>query len=127
MIDLNPKLKIPRDYKFMCYNGKVKCILVCDERDPNTGKANLYAFDKQWNVLNDYLNPRTINNNLEKPKSLDEMIKISENLASDFKFVRVDLYDSINGIKFSELTFTPAMGIMAYFTNEALIEMFSIE
>lgn len=121
--DINPKLKIPRDYKFMCFKGKVKCILVCDDRNPETGAAKLYAFDKEWNRLHHYLN-NSNTSQIDKPKNLEKMISIAEKLSEDFPFVRVDLYDSTVGIKFSELTFTPAMGIMAYFTDQALKEMY---
>ncbi len=45
---------------------------------------------------------------------LEKMKPIVKKLASDFKFVRVDLY-SINGqVKFSELTFSPCSGKLEY-------------
>ena len=46
-----------------------------------------------------------------KPKNFDNMIKIAEKLAEDFKFVRVDLYNIDGKIYFGELTFTPRGGI----------------
>ena len=45
---------------------------------------------------------------------LEKMKPIVKELASDFKFVRVDLY-SINGEpKFSELTFSPCSGKLEF-------------
>ena len=43
-------------------------------------------------------------------KTLEKMKPIVKKLASDFKFVRVDLYSINNEIKFSELTFSPCSG-----------------
>ena len=41
------------------------------------------------------------------PENIDEMIRIAETLASDFPFVRVDLYNVDGKIYFGELTFAP--------------------
>lgn len=42
----------------------------------------------------------------------------------DMNQSRVDLYDcNSKGVVFGELTFTPASGLMGYFTTDALIKM----
>ena len=40
----------------------------------------------------------------------DEIIAISKDLSKPFEFVRIDLYIGIDGIYFSEFTFTPRDG-----------------
>lgn len=96
---------LPKDYKFYCFNGICKGILVCSERE-KTLKQNF--FDINWNEL-DYIKERKKGDkNIEKPKYLEKMIQYAENLSKNFKFVRVDLYENDEKIIFGELTFTPA-------------------
>lgn len=99
--------KLPIDYKFYCFNGKVEGILVCTNR--TVGHImNQNFFDKEWNEL-PYMKSKYRNvNTIEKPKNLDKMIEYSEVLSKDFKFVRVDFYNDNGNIIFGELTFTPA-------------------
>lgn len=97
--------KMPIDYKIYCINGVAKCILVCTERD--TG-LKLNMFDMKWNQL-PYIKEKYMSNkDIEKPKKLQDMIKIAEDLSKPFPFVRVDLYNDKGKIIFGELTFTPA-------------------
>ena len=50
----------------------------------------------------------------KKKETLEKMKPIVKKLASDFKFVRVDMY-SVNGEpKFGELTFSPCSGKLLY-------------
>lgn len=55
-----------------------------------------------------------------KPEHLKEMVRIAEVLASDFEFVRVDLYDFKGKIYFGELTFSPWGGIMNSYSNDGI-------
>ena len=43
----------------------------------------------------------------EKPKFFELMKEYAKKLASDFKFVRVDLYELENEVRLGELTFSP--------------------
>lgn len=103
-----------KDYKFFCFNGIPRFYYVaiipdgdfhnnlrCDFFWPNGEKTDFYRRDhKRFDILP------------EKPNNLNEMLKISEDLSSDFLFVRVDLMDVNGKLYFSELTFTPSAGIM---------------
>ena len=108
---------MPIDYKIYCFNGKADCILVCTEREKN---LRLDYYDLNWNYLNYSKKEYRNNTKLEKPKNLQEMIKIAEKLAGDNIFVRVDLYNINGKIYFGELTFTPCAGTVYYNTQEAL-------
>lgn len=46
------------------------------------------------------------------PENFEEMKKIAAVLSEDFPFVRVDFFEIDRKIYFSELTFTPASGMM---------------
>lgn len=107
---------MPKDYKFYCMNGKVKCILVCSERD---NKLKLSYYDKNWNRLNYEKSSWSSKNDIEKPKKLNEMIKIAEDLSDSFPFVRVDFYNNNGKIIFGELTFTPACSCAPYYSDYA--------
>ena len=44
-------------------------------------------------------------------KTLDEAFAIADRLSKPFDFVRVDLYLTPHGVRFGELTFTPAAAL----------------
>jgi hypothetical protein len=96
------------DYKFFCFQGIVKLIQVDVDRFKGH-KRNL--FDLEWNLLPIKYKYPNFSNQLDKPSKLDEMICISESLASGLDFVRVDLYEVDRQVFFGELTFSPEGGI----------------
>lgn len=110
--------QLPTDYKFMCCDGVVKCVLIVSDRNNDDYKLHTYSVD--WEPL-DYIRGKHKGiDRIEKPTNFDRMLEISKAIAEKFPHVRVDLYDSGDRIYFGELTFTPQGGIMSYFTNEAL-------
>ncbi|MBR3255373.1 MAG: glycosyl transferase [Clostridia bacterium] len=105
------------DYKFFCFNGKVKMILVCSNRKGNYKNTNFY--DTNWNLLP--FTRKSHNNSLkiiERPHNLEEMINIAENLAKNIPFIRVDLYEVNNKVFFGELTFYPSSGFEGFNPDE---------
>lgn len=114
--------KLPTEYKIHVFNGKAKSLYVVTSRGIDIRYNNYYIdwtpFDgSQFNGWKKTDYP------LEKPKNFDEMVKISEELASPFPFVRVDLYDINGTIYFSELTFTPAKGTLILDDDKCDFEM----
>ncbi|AOR27310.1 glycosyltransferase [Formosa sp. Hel1_33_131] len=93
------------DYKFYCIHGKPACIWV---KTFDNGKHRNCYYDLNWNRMSpddnkvDYLSKE-----VPKPDNLEELLTVSEKLANDFIFVRVDLYSIENKIYFGELTFFP--------------------
>ena len=115
---LNDKTNLmPNDYKFYCFDGKVDCILVCSNRQE---KLKLMYYDTKWNKLNYVLKKYEPSHEIQKPKCLNEMIEICENLSKEFCFVRIDLYEIAGKVYFGEMTFSPAAGNVYYNTQEAL-------
>ena len=51
------------------------------------------------------------------------MVRLAEDLASIFPFVRVDLYNINGKIYFSEMTFTPAKGTLILDDDKCDFEM----
>lgn len=102
--------KYVTNYKFLCFNGKYKYLMI-----PGKNKEMKIFFNIYDRNLN--LQPFTygnVPNNKElelKINNYNEMITIAEKLAKPFPFVRVDLYEDGDGkIYVGELTFTPFSG-----------------
>lgn len=106
----NPKAGI-NDYKFLCFNGKVKYVVVDVDRYIGH-KRNIY--DANWNNMNIQTDCEIINREIEKPNNLSRMIEYAERLSNDFPFARVDLYSVNNNIFFGEITFYPWSGYVQF-------------
>lgn len=98
----------PEDYKFYCFHGKAYCVMLCVGREE--GWPKFYFFDRDFNLMR--INRDSVNApegfSLPKPEGLDEAFEIADRLSQGFPFVRVDLYVTDKGIRFGEMTFTPA-------------------
>lgn len=104
--------KFPADYKFFAFNGRVR--LIQYDVDRHTEYMTKNNFDEAWRPLAvEYFSPRATEP-IAKPPCLAEMIRISETLAADFDFVRVDLYLVEGRIYFSELTHYPNAGLSGF-------------
>lgn len=106
-----------KDYKFYCFNGEPKCILVATERHSETGtKMDFYDID--WNLLPFKRTSPRSGTVINKPKSFDKMVEISRILSKDIPFVRVDFYDVNGHLYFGELTFYPSSGLEKFFPEK---------
>lgn len=107
------------DYKFFCFNGKVKYMLLCKNRFSENG-MKLGFFNDKFNFIDigvERYSLKDKNNNrinVEKPVNFYEMKEIAEKLSEDFPHVRVDLYNLNGKIYFGELTFYDASGYIDY-------------
>lgn len=101
---------IPFDYKFFCFNGKCHYIQVDLDRFTKHAR-NIY--DTQW-ILQDFTLQYKNGSPLKRPKCLEEMINVAETLAKGFDFVRVDLYQVNEEVKFGEMTFSPGAGLEVF-------------
>ena len=110
----NPAAGI-NDYKIFCYHGHAKYIIVDVDRYIGH-KRNFY--DRDWNNLHIASDCPSSDTEIEKPRNLDEMLRIAEKLSEDFPYVRVDLYHVDGRILFGELTFYPWSGYVQYTPDE---------
>jgi len=110
----NPEAGI-NDYKFFCYSGKAKYIVVDVDRYTEH-KRNIY--DTNWNRMNVTSDCPGAEIEIEKPENFEEMIRVAEQLSDEFPYVRVDLYNINGHIYFGELTFYPWSGYVQYSPDE---------
>ncbi|WP_411894637.1 ATP-grasp fold amidoligase family protein [Winogradskyella sp. A2] len=105
------------DYKFYCFKGTAKFLEVHMDRADNHKRA-FYDFELNLLPFRYVSLEKSISKKVEKPSNMDEMIKISEILAGDFPFVRVDLYSIEGKTIFGEMTFYPSDGRKDYIPEE---------
>ena len=106
-----------RDYKFFCFNGEPKYMLLVSGRQ--AGKKRFDYFDLNWNHLpvHDVGCPGA-ERLPAKPDNFEEMIFIAKKLSKGMTHVRVDLYNINCKIFFGELTFFDGSGLCVYDPRE---------
>jgi hypothetical protein len=110
------------DYKFFCFNGELKYIYVCWDRDEHKVEHQRETYDSSWRLVKNAYprSGRYQSRGLSRPKSFEQMKKMCRVLAKGFPFVRVDWYEVGGQPVFGELTFTPAAGFIDYYTPDFL-------
>lgn len=114
----NSKTHDLQDYKFYCFNGIARYVLV------NSGEKGkdlcTDLFDMQWNrlpVVKEHPNSQCIP---AKPAEYDKMVEIAETIGRwvNNPFSRIDLYDVDGHIYFGEITLYPAGGLVPFHPSE---------
>lgn len=108
---IQPDLGQLKDWSFWCENGEIKYVQTSRKFGKNL--AEFLAFtDANGNTPDYYIGVEPLRFNLlnNEKTILEKMKPIVKQLASDFKFVRVDLYYINGNVYFSELTFSPCSG-----------------
>lgn len=109
---IGDRADVTMEHKFWCFHGRVRFFTT--EYDLLTP-----ARSKSWRDRDGLRLPWTIEGTaefdgpLQKPECLAEMIWLSEELAADEPFVRVDLYPGSPPM-FGELTYTPRAGLQRF-------------
>ena len=111
---VNPYAGI-EDYKVLCFAGKPKFIIVDVDRFIEH-KRNIYT--TEWVKLDVTTDHNQVDRVIEKPNNLGQMLSVAAVLASDFPFVRVDLYNVSGKVIFGELTFYPWSGYVRFVPDE---------
>jgi len=105
------------DYKFYCFDGIAKFIDVHLDRDDDH-KQECYDLDFNPLPFGKSARYKNISSEIDKPTNLKEMVQLSEILAKNLPFVRIDLY-SVNGKTiFGEMTFYPADARSKFYPDE---------
>ena len=91
-----------RDYKFFCFDGIVKSVLVTSNR---TDVLNLDYFDADFNHLPFKQGYENSKKQLDRPVNFELMKNLASKLSAGIPFVRVDLYEINGKVYFGEMTF----------------------
>ena len=98
-----------RDYKFFCFNGKVKYFKIDFDRFKDH-RANYYEPNGKILAFGEASFLPDFERKIEMPSSLEKMIELAEILSANLPFLRVDFYEVNGKIYFGELTFFPSSG-----------------
>ena len=94
-----------RDYKFFCFDGKVKALFIATDRNNHSSETCFDFFDADFNhldITNGHPNAKVMPH---KPNQFEKMKQLAEKLSKDIPHVRVDFYEVNNHIYFGEMTF----------------------
>lgn len=94
-----------RDFKFFCFDGKVKALFIASDRFTPGEETKFDFFDENFNHLPFTNGHPNASHKIEKPKSFDEMKRLAEILSEGIPHVRVDFYNINGQIYFGEMTF----------------------
>ena len=103
------------DYKFYCFNGVPKLLLIIADRF--TGETKTF-FDMNGTRLSIHNTEDKPNPTVCLPVHFEQMKSIAEKLAEDFRFIRIDLYELDGKIYFGEYTFFAAGGFYPFHPDE---------
>jgi glycosyltransferase involved in cell wall biosynthesis len=108
---------IPADFKIHCFSGNLRkpvmYILVITDRFGSNTRGDVY--DASWSRMEIAIGPyKRSDHRLVRPSNLDAVLEAAATLASDFEYVRVDLYAFDDRLYFGELTFTPGAGVLPF-------------
>lgn len=106
-----------KDYKFFCFNDKVK-IFKIDFNRFNNHQANYYDRNGEFLDFGELVCPRDKNKKIKLPENLSKMIELAEILSKNISFLRVDFYEINDKVYFGELTFYPASGFGEFTPEE---------
>lgn len=112
-----PEFAELRDFKFYCFNGVPKYLLVASGRQRS--HKNFDYFDMEWNHLSVY-DEGCPNNEVmpQMPENFDKMVAIAKILSEGIPHVRVDMYNVGGKIYFGEMTFFDGSGCNLYVPRE---------
>ena len=108
LLEIDPVTKDVPDYKFYCFNGIPKVLLIATNRFT---KHNFDYYDMSFNrlpITSNVGDNSPIQHN--KPKRFEEMCCVVQKLCDGFAHVRVDLYYSNDKVYFGELTLYDSSG-----------------
>ena len=105
----------PNDVKFFCFDGKVALVLVYIHRHDR--KNGSYTFLPDFTPFQIYENDEEPEQTISRPPHFDEMIALCEKLSEGFAHMRVDLYDTPEGVKFGEITLHSSSGLSITMTE----------
>lgn len=108
------------DYKIFCFGGKPEFLFVATDRDNPDTETKFDFFDTSWqhlDIRNGHPNAATPP---AKPAHFEQMLALAEALADKFPQVRIDFYETPDGlVLFGEYTFYHWSGFVPFDPDRA--------
>lgn len=105
-----------KDYKFFCFDGTPKYVLVATDRSSD---VKFDFFDTEFHHMSfKQIRDKLSNNPIERPRNFDKMLKIAAILSENIPHVRVDMYNINGKIYFGEMTFFNNSGFEGFVPKE---------
>lgn len=101
--------KYPVDFKFFCFNGLPKVLMVVHVVD---GKRLSNYYDEQLNSIDISMGNPSYKGDATLPENIHEMCLMAQLLSAGFKHVRIDMYNIDGKIYFGEYTFHHWSGML---------------
>lgn len=105
------------DYKFMTFNGEVKCVFTVTNRF-SQNDMHVTFYDMDWEVMPFTRHYKADREPISKPRSFKKMIEISRKLSEGMHFARIDFYEVDGHPYFGEITLCPGNGIEEFNPDE---------
>ena len=102
MSDEKQELSSLNDYKFFCFHGVPRIVLIVTDR-ANDCRYDFYDMD--FNHLDLRYGKGRDDDKIQKPEFFDEMQEVAAKLSKGIPFVRMDLYEVGGRVYFGEYTF----------------------
>ena len=102
MSDEKQELSSLNDYKFFCFHGVPRIVLIVTDR-ANDCRYDFYDMD--FNHLDLRYGKGRDDDKIQKPEFFDEMQEVAAKLSKGIPFVRMDLYEVGGQVYFGEYTF----------------------
>lgn len=111
--------EVPADVKCYMFDGRCELIAVIQNRfgtrqaamfNPDLSRADVRLWSKGYLTPDEAFTP---------PARIAEMVTLAEQLSAGLEHVRVDLYDTVDGVRFGEMTCYPHGGVRGFEPDEA--------
>ena len=103
-----------RDYKFFCFNGKVKALFIATDRQNPNEDTKFDFFDDNFNHLPFKQGHPNAKVPPQKPINFEKMKELASFLSAGIPHVRVDFYEVNGKIYFGEMTFYHFSGFIPF-------------
>ncbi len=107
-----------KDYKFFCFNGKVKAMFIGSDRFTEGEETKFDFYDEHFNHLpfrQGHLNAKP---HPSKPENFELMKSLAEKISIGEPHERIDFYESNGKVYFGEITFFHFGGVVPFEPEE---------
>ena len=103
-----------RDYKFFCFDGKVKAMFIATDRQSENRPTAFDFYDADFNHLDIRHGHPNASVPPQKPEKFELMKYLAEILSQGIPHVRVDFYEVAGEVYFGEMTFFHHGGLVPF-------------